>query len=52
MTEFDVMLECIAVALDELGMKAEDGHWMTAEEVVSLSNEELVKLFKLIYGKD
>ena len=52
MTDFDIMLECIAIAFDEHGMKADDGHWMTAEEVFALSEEELVKLFKLIYGKD
>ena len=52
MTEFELMLECIAVALDEHGIQANDGQWMTAEEVFALSDEELVSLFKQIYGKD
>ena len=52
MTDFDIMLECIAIAFDEHGMKADDGHWMTAEEVFALSDEELVNLFNLIYNKN
>lgn len=52
MTDFDVMLECIANAFDEHGMKADDGHWMTAEEVFALSDEEMVELFNLIYNKN
>ena len=52
MTDFELMVEGVFMAWEEHGLKHADGHWMTAEEILALSDEELVKLFKLIYGKD
>ena len=51
MTDFDIMLECIAIAFDEHGMKADDGHWMTDAELIALPEKEVITLFNLIYGR-
>jgi len=52
MTDFDVMVESIFMAWEEHGIKCADNHWMTAEEMHTLSDEEMVELFNLIYNKN
>ena len=36
LSNLDLMLESIYMAMDEHGIKCDDGHWMTEEELFSL----------------
>ena len=52
LSELDMLVECILMAMEEHGIKGADGHWMTADEVVSLPEAEVIDLFNQIYGRD
>ena len=49
--DLDLMLESIYMAMDEHGIKCDDGHWMTEEEVFSLPEAADISLFNQIYGR-
>ena len=51
LNEIDMMVESICMALDEHGIKCADGHWMTAEEVITMPENEVISLFNQIYGR-
>ena len=51
LNEMDVMIEAIFMAIEEHGCKCADGHWLTEEEVFSMSEEQIIDLFKKIYGR-
>ena len=51
LSDLDLMLESIYMAMDEHGIKCDDGHWMTDEEVFSLPEAAVIKLFNQIYGR-
>lgn len=50
--ELEMMHEAIYMVMDEHGIRLEDGHWMTSEELLALSNEEVVRLFNLCYNQN
>jgi len=50
--ETDMMMDAICMVMDEHGIRCEDGHWMTEDELLALSAEEVVILFNLCYGKN
>ena len=50
--EIDGMVEAIFMVMEEYGVHCEDGHWLTEEELLRLSEAEARKLFNLCYGKD
>ena len=50
--EIDAMIDAIGMAMDEHGIKCADGHWMTNDELIALSDEEVVALFNRCYGRD
>lgn len=50
--ELEMMHEAIYMAMDEHGIRCEDGHWMTSEELLALSDEEVVCLFNLFYNQN
>lgn len=52
LSELDMMVESILMAMEEHGILCADGHWMTVEEVVSLPEAEVIDLFNEIYGRD
>lgn len=52
LTEIEMMMEAIGMAMDEHGIKCADGHWMTNDELIALSDEEVVALFNRCYGRD
>lgn len=52
LNEIDGMIEAIAMVMDKHGIKCEDGHWLTEEELLSLPEAEVRKLFNWRYGKD
>ena len=52
LSDVDMMVESILLAMDDHGIKCADGHWMTAGEVVSLPETEVIDLFNKIYGRD
>ena len=52
LSELDMMVESILIAMEESGILCADGHWMTAEEVISLPEAEVIDLFNQIYGRD
>ena len=49
--DLDLMLESIYMAMDEHGIKCDDGHWMTEEELFSLPEAGVLSLFNQIYGR-
>ena len=51
LSDLDLMLESIYMAMDEHGIKCDDGHWMTEEELFSLPEAAVIKLFNQIYGR-
>ena len=51
LSDLDMMLESIYMAMDEHGILCDDGHWMTEEEVFSLPEAAVIKLFNQIYGR-
>ena len=52
LTEMEMMMEAIGMAMDEHGIKCADGHWMTDADLIALSDEEVGDLFNRCYGKD
>ena len=52
LTEMEMMMEAVAMAMDEHGIKCADGHWMTNDELLKLPNEEVIALFNRCYGRD
>lgn len=44
--------EMVYMAMDEHGILCSDGHWLTEEELLSLPEAEVRKLFNWCYGKD
>ena len=52
LTEIEMMMEAIGMAMDEHGIKCADGHWMTNDDLLALSDEEVVALFNRCYGRD
>ena len=49
--DLDLMLESIYMAMDEHGIKCDDGHWMTEEELFSLPEAAVISLFNQIYER-
>ena len=47
----DFLIDMIGMVMDEHGIRCEDGHWMTDEELHALSDEEVVRLFNLCYNQ-
>ena len=52
LTEIEMMMEAIGMAMDEHGIKCADGHWMTNDELLALPDEEVIALCNLIYGRN
>ena len=52
LNEIDGMIEAIAMVMDKHGIKCEDGHWLTEEELLRLPEAEVRKLFNCCYGKE
>jgi hypothetical protein len=52
MNEIDGMIEAIAMVMDEHGIMCEDGHWLTEDELLRLSEAEVRKICNWCYGKD
>ena len=52
LTEIEMMMEAIGMVMDEHGIKCADGHWLTNDELIALSDEEVVALFNRCSGKD
>ena len=52
LSELDMMVESILMAMDEHGCKLSNGHWLTPEEVISMPEAEVIDLFNQIYGRD
>ena len=50
--KIDCLIDMIGMAMDEHGIRCEDGHWMTWEELLALSDEEVVRLFNLCYNQN
>ena len=50
--KIDCMIDMIGMVMDEHGIRLDDGHWMTNEELLALSDEEVVHLFNLCYNKN
>ena len=48
----DFLIDMIGMVMDEHGIRCEDGHWMTSEELLALSDEEVVRLFNLCYNQN
>ena len=44
--------EMLFMLMDEHGILCEDSHRMTGEELLALSDDEIVHLFNLCYGKE
>ena len=47
----DGVREMVFMAMDEHGIKCDDGHWMTEKELFSLPEAAVIKLFNQIYGR-
>ena len=52
LSELDMMVESILIAMEENGCMLSDGHWLTSEEVISMPEAEVIDLFNQIYGRD
>jgi len=52
LSELDMMVESILIAMEENGCMLSDGHWLTPEEVISMPEAEVIDLFNQIYGRD
>lgn len=48
----DFLIDMTGMVMDEHDIRCEDGHWMTSEELLVLSNEEVVRLFNLCYNQN
>lgn len=51
LSDLDMMVESILMAMVEHGCKLSDGRWLTAEEVIALPETEILALFNQIYGR-
>lgn len=51
LSDLDLMLESICMVMDDHGIKCDDGHWMTEEEVLSLPEAAVISLINQIYGR-
>lgn len=51
LSDLDMMVESILMAMVEHGCKLADGRWLTAEEVSALPETEILALFNQIYGR-
>lgn len=51
LSDVDMMVESILIALEEHGGKLSDGRWLTADEVVTMPETEILALFNQIYGR-
>ena len=52
LSDVDMMVESILMAMDEHGCEVSGGRQLTAEEVVALPETEIITLFNQIYGRD
>ena len=52
LSDVDMMVESILMAMDEHGCEVSGGRQLTAEEVVALPEAEIITLFNQIYGRD
>ncbi len=52
LSDVDMMVEFILMAMDEHGYQVSGGRQLTAEEVVALPEAEVINLFNQIYGRD
>ena len=52
LSDIDMMVEAILMAMEEHGCLLSGGRWLTAEEVIALPEIEIVGLFNQIYGRD
>ena len=52
LSDLDMMVECILMAMEDHGCRRSDGHWLTAEEVITMPENEVISLFNQIYGRD
>ena len=50
--EVDMMVDAIAMLMDEHGILCADGHWLTEDELLRLPEAEVRKIFNWCYGKD
>ena len=48
LSDLDLMLESIYMAMDEHGIKCDDGHWMTEAHIIGAV---FISLFNQIYGR-
>ena len=48
----DCLIDMIGMAMDEHGIRCEDGHRMSVDELLALSDEEVVHLFNLCYNRN
>lgn len=49
--ELEEIWLALEAAFDEHGILCDDGHWMTDEKFSQLSDEEVIRLFNLVYDK-
>ena len=52
LSDVDMMVESILMVMEEHGCKLSDGRWLTADEVMTMPETELLALFNQIYGRD
>lgn len=52
LTEIEEMFIGIEILMDDQGIHCDDGHWMTDEELLALSDDEIVYLYNLCYGRE
>ena len=52
LSDVDMMVESILMAMDEHSCEVFGGRQLTAEEVVALPETEITTLFNQIYGRD
>ena len=52
LSDIDMMVESILVAMGEHGCKLSDGRRLTADEVMTMPETEILTLFNQIYGRD
>ena len=48
----DHLVDMIGLVMDEHGIRCEDGHWMAVDELLALSDEDVVHLFNLCYNRN
>ena len=58
MTKFEMVdfvdgaREMVFMAMEEQGILCADGHWLTEEELYTMSDAEVLALYDRVYGKD